>query len=220
MNPDYDSDFDTEPAERMGTVVENSDPFGTRRATQPRETRQMLIETPTQVEPRENQMRIIGSKFLYDPKFYVFLGLTALIAYAGSAITMKSIQDGFYQTLKKPAWAPNSNVISTIWLILYFLIAYTTYRAYHFANKEQKYMLGWIFVIQIVLNFAWSWAFFGLKSPKTAFYIILLLLLVIFVQMMYMYYIDPISAYVFSLYFIWVSFAAGLNYEIIQLNTI
>jgi len=157
-------------------------------------------------------------KMIRDKRFYYFLIVVVLVAVAGSYLIYESMKTEFYDTLEKPSWAPPSSSISLIWTILYFIISVATYRAYLYGNSDQRKTLLWIFGIQLALNFLWSYVFFYLKNPRAARIIILLLLCMIVIQGSYMHSLEKTSGYLFIPYFLWVSFASYLNFEIVRLN--
>lgn len=177
---------------------------------------QPLNET-TEPAGRNNDVCDIGpADFLHDPPFYGFIIVVAIVAIVGAIITSKAVKSEFYETLTKPSWAPPPAAISIIWIVLYLMIAYSTYRAYHFTVEKKT--LIWIFMIQIVTNLLWIIVFFGLKNPNAARTVIVILLVTIVIQGVYMYGIDKKSAYIFLPYFLWTLFAAYLNFEIVRLN--
>lgn len=160
------------------------------------------------------------SEMVRDRRFYYFLIAVFLIAGIGGYMISETMKTEFYETLTKPIWAPPPTAISVIWGILYFLIAYSTYRAYLAGNEESRKMLLYIFAIQLFINLVWVYVFFYLKNPKAARLIILLLLAMILIQGTYMYSLDPMATYAFIPYFLWVAFASYLNFEIVKLNSL
>jgi len=157
-------------------------------------------------------------KMAKDRRFYYFLFVVFLVAAAGSYLIYESMKTEFYDTLEKPVWAPPSSTISLIWIILYFIISFATYMSYLYGTSTERKTLLWIFGIQLALNFLWSYTFFHLKNPRAARIIILLLLCMIIIQGSYMHSLDQTSGYFFIPYFLWVCFAAYLNFEIVRLN--
>lgn len=75
-----------------------------------------------------------------------------------------------------------------------------------------------LFLVQLVLNAAWSPLFFGLKQPGIAFAEILLLWLAIAATLLSFHRIHRIAAWLLVPYIAWVSFAAFLNGVLWQLN--
>jgi tryptophan-rich sensory protein len=76
-----------------------------------------------------------------------------------------------------------------------------------------------MFLLQLALNAAWSWLFFGLHEPLIAFIEILVLWVAILVTSILFWRVYPISGVLLLPYLAWVTFAAFLNYTLWRLNT-
>jgi translocator protein len=75
-----------------------------------------------------------------------------------------------------------------------------------------------VFMIQLILNFCWSFIFF--HQLGLALVEILLLGLSIFLMILIFYKIRPVAAYINILYLLWVTFATVLNATYYFLNRI
>lgn len=75
-----------------------------------------------------------------------------------------------------------------------------------------------LFFIQLVLNAVWSVVFFGLRSPGWAFLEVMLLWVFIALTMISFWDVFWVAGVLFLPYFLWVSFAAVLNFTIWRLN--
>jgi tryptophan-rich sensory protein len=72
--------------------------------------------------------------------------------------------------------------------------------------------------LQLVLNGAWSYLMFGQKQINSALFDMSALWLVILAFIVIAWPIRRSAALLFVPYFLWVSFAAALNFEIWRLN--
>jgi tryptophan-rich sensory protein len=75
-----------------------------------------------------------------------------------------------------------------------------------------------IFILQLVLNAAWSWLFFGLHELGIAFVEIVTLWVAIVVNIILFWRLKPISGILLIPYLLWVTFASVLNYTLWRLN--
>jgi len=75
-----------------------------------------------------------------------------------------------------------------------------------------------LFVVQLVLNAAWTWLFFGLKRPGLAFADIVALWLAILATLVAFWSVRPLAALLLAPYLAWVTFAAALNAALWRLN--
>jgi benzodiazapine receptor len=144
----------------------------------------------------------------------VWLVLTFSAAWLGS----RFLPDEWYQKLKKPRWNPPNNVFAPVWTVLYLLMAaaaWIIWRNYEFSVAVFPLAL---FIIQLLLNAAWTWTFFKLHRPGMALADILALLLVILAMLSLFWVFDPLAAALLLPNVAWVSFAAFLTWTIWRMN--
>lgn len=135
----------------------------------------------------------------------------------GSAVTHPRI-DGWYAALNKPSWRPPDWVFGPVWTVLYLTMAVAAWIVW-----RQK---GWaggrvpltLFGIQLTLNAAWSWLFFGLCSPGLSFIDVILLWIAIAATIVAFWQRSVLAGLILIPYLVWVSFAAALNGSIWQMN--
>ena len=144
-------------------------------------------------------------------EFLVFALLVAAVGYFGA-----SYEPGpFYAALQKPEWTPPDSVFAPVWIALYVLIAIAgviAWRAQGFGP------LLWLWLLQLVLNGAWPFLMFGQKQITPALIDIAALWLVVLAFIIVAWPIRRTAALLFIPYFLWISYAAALNFEIWRLN--
>ena len=151
-------------------------------------------------------------------KLVISVLICLLAGFMGSFFTAPSIPT-WYATLKKPSFNPPDWLFAPVWTTLFFLMGISLYLVWSKGlDKEGVKRAVFIFVIQLVLNIAWSFLFFGLKSPFFAFLEIILLWLAILITIIRFYPISKTAAFLLLPYIIWVSFASILNFFIVRLN--
>ena len=143
------------------------------------------------------------------PLFIVFVvGIGALIGV--------SFQPGpWYDGLTKPWFNPPGWIFGPVWTILYILIGIAGWRAWFRANDNR---LKTFWIVQMVLNFIWSPAFFGAENLGLALIIIVPMWLAIAGFLLRALQTDRPSAWLFTPYLVWVSFATLLNASLYILN--
>jgi translocator protein len=125
--------------------------------------------------------------------------------------------DDWYAALAKPAWNPPSWVFGPVWTALYIMMGVAAWLIWDRHRTAARVALA-LFVLQLVANAAWSWLFFGLRSPALAFADIVLLWLLILATALAFRRLRPAAAALLLPYLTWVSFAAALNFAIWRLN--
>lgn len=141
----------------------------------------------------------------------VFLGLVLAAAYTGATY----MPGPFYAALQKPAWTPPNEWFPIAWSILYVLIAlagWTAWRAQGFGP------LLWLWLLQLALAATWSYLMFGQKQITSALVDVGALWLAILAFIVVAWPVRRSAALLFVPYFLWVTFAAALNFEIWRLN--
>jgi translocator protein len=124
----------------------------------------------------------------------------------------------WYLALERPAWSPPPWLFGPVWGVLYLLIAvaaWLVWKRYGFAGAPVALAL---FLVQHVLNAAWSWIFFGLREPGWALLEILVLWALIAATTAAFWRRRPLAGALLAPYLLWVAFAAALNFEIWRLN--
>ena len=139
------------------------------------------------------------------------------IATIGGAITAGSVST-WYPTLTKPALTPPALAFPIVWNILYALMALAAWRVWRQAGLARARGALALFALQLILNLAWSWLFFGQRQIGWAVAEIGLLWLAIAACIAAFARHDRIAALLLLPYLFWVSFAAYLTFAIWQLN--
>jgi benzodiazapine receptor len=133
----------------------------------------------------------------------------------GSIVTVPAI-DSWYARLAKPSWTPPGYLFGPVWTALYLAMAVAAWLVARKAGLASP-PIRW-FVIQLVLNAAWSWLFFGLKRPVIAFVDIVLLWSAILATLIAFRPWSLTASLLLAPYLAWVSFAAALNLAIWRMN--
>ncbi|RFC66735.1 MULTISPECIES: TspO/MBR family protein [Mesorhizobium] len=141
--------------------------------------------------------------------------VVASVICIGSIIGVINTPDAWYQALNKPSFNPPPWIFAPVWTSLYVLIGIAGWRSIFVKNDR---LLTSLWFIQMVLNFAWSPAFFGLKAPFAALIIILALACTTALYVLYAWKRDRPASLMFVPYILWVAFASVLNAAIVWLN--
>ncbi|MCL4367296.1 tryptophan-rich sensory protein [Patescibacteria group bacterium] len=157
-----------------------------------------------------------SEKFHVD-RLIIAVGVCEVIGVLGSFFTAPAIPD-WYQTLIKPIFTPPAVIFGPVWVSLFALMGYGLYLIWQKIEQRNIYKAVMVFILQLLVNLAWSIIFFGLRSPGVALVDILVLLTLIIITIYEFAKINQKAAWLLVPYFLWVSFATLLNYSIWQLN--
>jgi tryptophan-rich sensory protein len=145
------------------------------------------------------------------------LGLSFAAAAIGSALTLPNL-DGWYDSLAKPAFNPPNWVFGPVWTVLYAMMGVALWRVRRVGEGRARERATFAFLAQLLLNVAWSAAFFGLHSPRAGLAVIVALLVAIMMTLRYFARIDGKAALLLAPYLAWTFFASILNLAIVILN--
>ena len=124
----------------------------------------------------------------------------------------------WYYSLNKSPLTPPAAVFPIAWTILYIMIALSLFFYIKDGLRQEKIIPLVIFITQIILNLLWAAVFFESHDIKLAFFIIIALIILVFINIILFYKKSKTAAFLLIPYFLWLIFAAYLNYEIIKLN--
>lgn len=148
---------------------------------------------------------------------FAFIILCLAISGIGGAITATSV-DTWYQALEKPPFNPPDWVFAPVWTTLYILMAIAAWRVWRRRSSEVTGKAFVVFAVQLGLNLAWSFLFFGLQRIDLALFEIVILLCAIITNMIMFWRIDRLAGLSFLPYAAWVTYAMVLNASLWLLN--
>lgn len=151
-------------------------------------------------------------------KLLVSIMLPLSIGGIAGLFTAQAIPE-WYATLKQPSFNPPNWVFGPVWTTLYILMGISLFLVWRMEPGKLRNKAILVFLLQLLLNFAWSFLFFYFKTIGFALIDILALWVMILVMLFSFYKIKPIAAYVNIPYLLWVTFATVLNAAYFILNT-
>lgn len=133
----------------------------------------------------------------------------------GGWATAQSVTD-WYPMLVKPSWNPPNWIFSPVWTALYLMMAVAAWLVWRSDGNIRGAMI--LFFSQLALNFAWSFLFFGARSPWLGLMDIAMLWLALIITVIAFFQKSAAAGLLMLPYLAWVSFAAILNLAIWRLN--
>lgn len=124
----------------------------------------------------------------------------------------------WYRTLVRPSIAPPNWVFGPVWTLLYALMAIAVWRVWLAAPSQARTWGLLLFLLQLTLNFAWSWIFFKQHQIGAALVEVLALWVSIAATSLVFASVSPVAAWLMAPYLGWVSFASVLNWAYWRLN--
>jgi benzodiazapine receptor len=148
----------------------------------------------------------------------VGLVVSLLVCFGAAFIGSRFLPDEWFRQLRKPPWNPPNRVFAPVWTVLYTLMAVAAWLVWNKGGFAGGGLALALFGIQLVLNAAWSWLFFGRHRPDRALVDIALLWFALLATVIAFLQIDQLAGVLLIPYLAWVSFASLLNFSIWRLN--
>lgn len=126
----------------------------------------------------------------------------------------------WYRTIAKPSWNPPDSVFGPVWTTLYLMMGFSAWLVWIRAARGQAALPMGMFAVQLLLNTAWSFIFFGMHQMGWAFVEIVILWAAIIATMLVFTRVSRLAAALLVPYLLWVSFASVLNLTIWRLNVV
>ncbi len=144
--------------------------------------------------------------------------LLTLSVGAVSGIATASGINNWFAELNKPIFNPPGYLFGPVWTLLYLLMGISLFLILQSPQNTLKQKAIKIFIVQLSLNFLWSFLFFKFQLIGWAFFEILLIGLSILFMISTFNKINKTAARLQIPYLLWVSFASVLNGAIWWLN--
>ena len=151
-------------------------------------------------------------------KFIIAVLIPLAVGSLAGYFTASSVT-GWYTTLVKPSFNPPNWLFAPVWTSLYIMMGIALFLVWNSgAAEDVKRTAVTLFIVQLVLNFLWSFVFFYAQQPGWALVNIILMWIFIFLTILWFGKISSLSAWLLVPDICWVSFATVLNYAIWKLN--
>lgn len=141
-----------------------------------------------------------------------FLGL------ASGFLSNSGYQNRWFANLVKPDLMPPGWVFGTVWPILYLMMGLALAIIIHARGARGRGLAIMLFCVQLACNLAWSPLFFGAHEATLAFYLLVVILALATTTTILFGRIRSFAAWLMVPYLFWLSFAAGIAYDVDRMN--
>ncbi|XP_049842783.1 translocator protein-like isoform X1 [Schistocerca gregaria] len=137
-----------------------------------------------------------------------------------AAVFRPLVRSDWYDRLRKPRWTPPRWAYAPVWSALYAAMGYASYLVWRdgagFPGPARLPLV--LYGSQLVLNWLWGPIFFGARNIPWSLADITLLWANVAACGYSFYGVNAVAGYLFVPYFLWMTLAAALNYQIYKLN--
>jgi tryptophan-rich sensory protein len=126
--------------------------------------------------------------------------------------------NAWFAALRKPAFMPPAWAFPVAWTILYICLGLALALILHARGARGRPLALTLFLVQLVLNFAWSPLFFAAHKVSLAFGVIVAMVVIAAVAAFLFFRIRRTAGLLMLPYLAWLVFAGMLNHAIGSLN--
>lgn len=120
--------------------------------------------------------------------------------------------------LTKPELYPPPQTFGIVWSTLYVIMGLALAMIMTARGASGRGLAIGLFVVQFVLNLAWSPVFFGMQQISAALYLLVAIDLAVLATLWAFYRVRPAAGLLLVPYLGWVLFATALNYQFLVAN--
>ena len=148
----------------------------------------------------------------------VTVPVIVLLGFLSGNFANSGFGNRWFDALEKPALMPPGWAFGAAWTVLYILMGLAFAMILHARGARGRGVAIALFLLQLLLNLAWSPLFFRAHQVGSALILILILLVVVAVTALMFARIRQVAGLLLLPYLAWLAFASFLNYEIGRLN--
>ena len=150
-------------------------------------------------------------------KLVISIGLPLAAGAIAGIFTAKAVPE-WYATLNQPSFNPPNWIFGPVWTALYILMGISLFLVWQTPPGQQRNIAMAVFLVQLLLNFGWSFLFFYFNRIGLALAEIVVMWCAILAMIVLFYRIRPVAAWINLPYLLWVTFATILNLSYFKLN--
>ncbi|MGB3795587.1 MAG: TspO/MBR family protein [Alteraurantiacibacter sp.] len=141
-----------------------------------------------------------------------------LLGFLSGQMAGSTANSAWFQALQKPALFPPPATFGLVWSVLYFMMGLALALVCAAWGSRLRIVAIAMFLIQFVLNLAWSPMFFARQDIGVALGVIIALDIALVITVVLFFKVRKWAGILLLPYLAWVLFATLLNYQFLQAN--
>jgi translocator protein len=152
------------------------------------------------------------------PETFTIIAIVWAVLLGGLGGVLTSIGP-WYRNLKKPSWQPPDWLFGPAWTLILGFAAWAAVLAWEGAPDDAgRNAIIILYAVNFICHFLWSPLFFTLKRPDWSLIEVVFLWVSVLMLLLCLRQFSVLASWLIVPYFVWVSFAAILNLNIVRLN--
>jgi tryptophan-rich sensory protein len=144
--------------------------------------------------------------------------LVLLLGYLSGQAAGSSAGTPWFNALAKPSTFPPPVWFGIVWTVLYVLMGLAIAMVCTAWGARYRLPAILIFIVQLLINLAWSPVFFAEHEIQLALWIIIALDVAVLITIALFWRVRRSAAFLLFPYMAWIAFATVLNWQFLQLN--
>ncbi|WP_184088752.1 TspO/MBR family protein [Sphingomonas xinjiangensis] len=161
----------------------------------------------------KNQLRLAYFRWAV-----VTVPLILLLGFASGRAAPSGDENAWFMALDKPAIMPPGWAFPVAWSILYILMGLALAIVINARGSRKRRPALAVFIVQLLLNLAWTPVFFGMHQVVAALVIIAALIVCVAWTILLFWQVRRTAGMLLLPYLVWVCFAFVLLYQLHQRN--
>lgn len=152
-------------------------------------------------------------------RWWLFLGpLVLLLGFVSGAVSGSGAGNPWFMGLTKPSLYPPPATFGIVWSLLYLVMGLALAMVVTARGASGRALAVGLFVLQLLLNLAWSPLFFAMHQISFALYLLVALDLAVVLCLAAFWKVRPLAALLLVPYLAWCLFATALNWQFLAAN--
>lgn len=141
-----------------------------------------------------------------------------LLGFVSGMVANSGPTNPWFASLVKPSIYPPPQAFGIVWSILYVMMGVSLAMIVTARGAAGRGIAIGVFVVQLLLNLAWSPLFFGAHQIVLALYLLIAIDVAVLLTIVLFWRVRPLAAILLVPYLCWVLFATLLNWEFRMAN--
>ena len=167
-------------------------------------------------------MNVLASRGQLRASFFRWALLTVpavmLLGFLSGMVVQSGPENPWFNGLEKPAIYPPPAAFGIVWSILYAMIGFALALVCAAWGARGRGLAITFFILQLLVNLAWTPVFFGMQDMRAALAVIGVLDVLVLITVVLFWRVRRLAAVLMLPYLAWILFATVLNWQFIVMN--
>ena len=141
-----------------------------------------------------------------------------LLGFISGMMAGSGPDNAWFASLAKPSLYPPPQAFGIVWTVLYVMMGIALALVLSARGAWWRGRAAIAFLVQLVINLAWTPVFFAMHQITAALVLIVVLDIAVLVTIWLFRRVRPVAAWLMLPYMAWILFATALNWQFLEAN--